>query len=128
MLVATLSWLKQLQGSQHGIVVEQSWVEGGGGANPSPAPLLYLCLLLEERVFSDKQATLRVFPVGEVVVLTLLQFLFNYFQVSSEDIQEYLSSLMDQEFNTLIEDGSLELVSSIVKIKCTFVTCQFAGI
>lgn len=39
-----------------------------------------------------------------------------YSSVSSDDIMDYLSILMDQEFDMLIEDGSLESVSSLVTI------------
>lgn len=39
-----------------------------------------------------------------------------YSSVSSDDIMDYLSILMDQEFDMLIQDGSLESVSSLVTI------------
>jgi len=34
--------------------------------------------------------------------------------VNSEDVSDYLGTLMDQEFDTLVEDGSLDEVNSQV--------------
>lgn len=35
-------------------------------------------------------------------------------KVNSADVNEHLSILMDQEFNTIIEDGSLDVVSAMI--------------
>lgn len=46
-----------------------------------------------------------------IIFLAMSMKLSILFEVNSEDVREYLCTLMDQEFDTLIEDGSLELVS-----------------
>lgn len=44
-------------------------------------------------------------------------------KVNSADVQEYLTVLMDQEFNTIVEDGSLKPVS--MRMWCVYFDCVF---